>query len=175
MIQVSKLSSPIRSKLFRLYSSQYDFRRFWLDDTTLSSGSWLSDHTGVYLNQDKNWPQLSFGREHTQPDVQAISPSAETSLNRNFTDLGFYEDRTLLDIHRLSENPWVGLHLQDLSGVISRLVSWTAGPWWYRLSDKWTTSNDTWESLNTQTWENYGYNWQGPQACLLYTSPSPRD
>lgn len=166
VIQVSKLSSPIRSKLFRLYSSQYDFRRFWLDDTTLSSGSWLSDHTGVYLNQDKNWPQLSFGREHTQPDVQAISPSAETSLNRNFTDLGFYEDRTLLDIHRLSENPWVGLHLQDLSGVISRLVSWTAGPWWYRLSDKWTTSNDTWESLNTQTWENYGYNWQGPQADL---------
>ena len=165
VIQVSKLSSPIRSKLFRLYSSQYDFRRFWLDDTTLSSGSWLSDHTGVYLNQDKNWPQLSFGREHTQPDVQAISPSAESTLNRNFTDLGFYEDRTLLDIHRLSENPWVGLHLQDLSGVISRLVSWTAGPWWYRRSESWTTSTETWENVGNQTWQTYG-DWQGTKDPL---------
>ena len=166
VIQVSKLSSPVRSKLFRLYSSQYDLRRFALDDTKLSSGSWLADHTGVYLNQDKDWPQLSFARNH-HPDLSgAATPSAESAINRTLTDLGFYEDRTLLDIHRLSENPWIGLHLQDISGVISRLVSWTAGPWWYRLTDMWTTSTDTWESLSTQTWETYDYNWQGPQADL---------
>ena len=166
VIEVSKLSSPVRSKLFRLYSSQYDFRRFALDDTDLSSGSWLADHSGVYLFQDQNWPQLSFARNHKGAASPSASPSTESAINRTLTDLGFYEDRTLLDIHKFGENPWRGLHIQDISGVISRLVSWTAGPWWYRLSDKWTTSNDTWESLNTQTWETYNYNWQGPQADL---------
>ncbi len=165
VIQVSKLSSPIRSKLFRVYSNQYDFRRFWLDDTTLSSGSWLSDHTGVYLHQDKDWPQLSFGRNHQALGNLDFGATGELGINRTYTDKGAYEDRTLLDIHRLGENPWNGLHISDVGVTISRLVSWTAGPWWYHFP-VWNTSHEAWNNVGNVTWTQYLANWLGTNNPL---------
>lgn len=160
VIQVSKLSSPIRSKLFRVYSDQYDYRRFWLDDTDLSSGSWLSDHTGVYLHQDKDWPQLSFGREHQGQSTLDFNVNGELGIVRTITDGGHYEDRTLLDIHKLGENPWKGLHIVDGSVTISRLISWTAGPWWYHFP-VWNTSHEKWNNVGNVSWTQYLEDWLG--------------
>lgn len=44
VIEISRLSSPVRSRLFRIYGG-YDHRRFRLDDHLLSGGSWLCDDT----------------------------------------------------------------------------------------------------------------------------------
>tara|TARA_B100000459_G_scaffold52626_1_gene28133 strand:- start:4445 stop:6304 length:1860 start_codon:yes stop_codon:yes gene_type:complete len=160
VIQVTKLSSPIRSKLFRVYSTQFDFRRFWLNDTELSSGSWLSDHTGVYLYPEKNWPQLSFGRNHQATGNLDFGATGELGILRRYTDHGAYEDRTLLDIHRLGDNPFKGLHISDVGVTISRLISWTAGPWWYRF-EQWNTSTETWLNQGHYSWQQAIFDWIG--------------
>jgi P2-related tail formation protein len=56
---VARLSAPVRSRLQRIYSV-YDFRRFVLDDSLLSDGAILSDHSGVRPRPD--WPQISYGQ-----------------------------------------------------------------------------------------------------------------
>lgn len=58
IVAVAALSSPVRSRLQRIYSV-YDHRRFVLDFSLLSDGSPLSDHTGTRPRPD--WPQISFG------------------------------------------------------------------------------------------------------------------
>ena len=60
VVEIGRLSSPVRSSLFRIYGGWYDGRRFKLDEHMLSGLDPLCDHTGVYLKPE--WPQLSFGR-----------------------------------------------------------------------------------------------------------------
>jgi P2-related tail formation protein len=55
---LAQLSAPVRSRLQRIYAV-YDFRRFMLDDSLLSDGAILSDHSGVRPRPD--WPQISYG------------------------------------------------------------------------------------------------------------------
>jgi hypothetical protein len=137
LIGVSRLSAPVRSRLFRVYSG-YDHRRFLLDDHELSGGSWLCDHTGVYLRPD--WPQLSFGRGRQDTLDYSDEPAAELGVERIHGILGLYEDRFTLNNSQLDEF-W---HLSDFgSSVRSRLVFIQWGPLASAVDD-WSTG--TWET-----------------------------
>lgn len=148
VVELSRLSSPVRSSLFRIYGG-YDHRRFWLDDTLLSSGSWLADHTGVYLRDD--WPQLSFGREHETSLDFFVGRAGALGTETIHTDGGEYEDRMLLSCSQLSELVWRTWHLEDLNATISRLHFTADGPWWQNFTT-WETATEEWEA---------GFDWAG--------------
>lgn len=58
VIELAKLSAPIRSRLTRMYNDRYDIRRFILDSSDW--GDMLSDYSGCRITPDG--PVLSFGR-----------------------------------------------------------------------------------------------------------------
>ena len=57
VIELAKLSAPIRTRLTRMYNDRYDVRRFILDQSQW--GDLLSDYSGNRLSDDG--PVLSFG------------------------------------------------------------------------------------------------------------------
>jgi len=97
---VARLSAPVRSRLQRIYSV-YDFRRFVLNDSLLSEGAILSDHSGVRPRPD--WPQISYG------DYRSSSVSAESTVVSGGVSVISIEvvnlDRFLLD-HSLIDEDW---------------------------------------------------------------------
>lgn len=122
LIGISRLSAPVRSQLFRVYSG-YDHRRFLLNDHALSGGSWLSDHTGVYLRPD--WPQLSFGRGFEREIDFSDEGVGTLGIERIHGSLGEYEDRFLLS-HSLLDEFW---HLSDAgASTRSRYILIEYGP-----------------------------------------------
>lgn len=134
VVEIGRLSSPVRSSLFRIYGGWYDGRRFKLDEHLLSGMDPLCDHTGVYLKTE--WPQLSFGREFKdeQGDISGDLAGA-LGVHRNTGIQGLYEDRTYLSNSVLGETSWRTLHIEDLSSVISRLHFSISGPFWNNASD----------------------------------------
>ena len=140
VVEIGRLSSPVRSSLFRIYGGWYDGRRFQLDDHKLSSLDTLCDHTGVYLKSE--WPQLSFGREFKdeQGDISG-DLAAALGVHRFSGISGRYEDRTILSNSILGETSWRTLHIEDLSSVISRLHFSVSGPWWNNATD-WQAAYD---------------------------------
>jgi hypothetical protein len=127
VIEISRLSSPVRSRLFRIYGG-YDHRRFRLDDHLLSGGSWLCDDTGVYLRED--WPQLSFGRQFTDATNLTADAVFSLAIERTRTDGGVYEDRNILSCSVLDELEWRTWHLQADQVTVSRNHFDLYGPWW---------------------------------------------
>lgn len=127
VIQISRLSAPIRSRLFRIYGG-YDHRRFRLDDHLLSGGSWLADDTGVYLRED--WPQLSFGRQFTDAFNLTADATFGLSIERTRTDGGIYEDRNILSVSQLDELVWEPWHMEAERVTVSRGHFTSAGQWW---------------------------------------------
>lgn len=127
VIQISRLSAPIRSRLFRIHGG-YDYRRFRLDDHQLSGGSWLCDDTGVYLRPD--WPQLSFGREHETESDWLTGRDAEQGIERGRASGGQYEDRMILSCSQLDELVWRSWHIENARVVVSRGHLTLVGPWW---------------------------------------------
>ena len=134
VVEIGRLSSPVRSSLFRIYGGWYDGRRFNLDDHQLSGLDTLCDHTGVYLKSE--WPQLSFGREFKdeQGDISG-DLAGQLGIHRQTAIRGLYEDRTYLSNSVLGETSWRTLHIEDLSSVISRLHFSLYGPFWTRADD----------------------------------------
>lgn len=137
VIEITRLSSPVRSRLFRIYGG-YDFRRFKLDDHLLSSGSWLCDDTGVYLRED--WPQLSFGRQFTDETNITAGATFNLSVERTRTDGGVYEDRMILSCSVLDELEWRSWHMQAETVTVSRNHFDVYGPWW-QPSTNWVDHN----------------------------------
>ncbi len=151
IVEIGRLSSPVRSSLFRIYGGWYDGRRFQLDDHKLSSQDTLCDHTGVYLKDE--WPQLSFGREFKKEDSNISEDlDAELGIHRANGISGRYEDRNILSNTILGEASWRTLHIEDLSSVISRLHFGQSGPWWIQGSN--------WEDL--YAWDQV-LDWAGLQ------------
>jgi len=74
LVGLSRISAPVRSRLQRVYSVHYDMRRFVLDDTLLSEGGMLSDHSGVRLFNSELGTGLTWGlfSWNDQPWTQAI-------------------------------------------------------------------------------------------------------
>lgn len=129
IVGVTRISSPVRSRLQRIYAV-YDFRRFVLDDSLLSDGGMLSDHSGVRPRPD--WPQISYGQILSSLVLEnATVASTHTDvisvLVRNF-------DRFLLD-HSLMDEEWHTLNnpgmLTNQEGVSGRYQgqTWAAITW----------------------------------------------
>ena len=97
LVGISRISQPVRSKLFRVYGG-YDERRFLLDHHILGTGL-LCDDSGVY-DVEPGWPQLSFGQK-TNALVLANSTVQDgyTHIHGQqiFYPLTWMLDRDLLD------------------------------------------------------------------------------
>ena len=135
IMAVAVLSQPQRSRLQRVFSL-YDYRRFVLDDSLLSEGSPLSDHTGT--RPIAGGPQISFG------DYRAALINAPLTLLAGavwlYPSLVPYIDAFLLD-HSLLDDDWHQLdapigRTDIISGSVTRLdvrrwisIPWPAEPW----------------------------------------------
>jgi P2-related tail formation protein len=150
IVGVTRISSPVRSRLQRIYAV-YDFRRFVLDDSLLSDGGMLSDHSGVRPRPD--WPQISYGEIHSslvQENATAASAHTEviSVLVRNF-------DRFLLD-HSLMDEEWHTLNhsgmLTNQEGVSGKYEGQTWAAFTWRSDLTWLDANAVVSSsVTTQT------------------------
>jgi len=133
IVGVTRISSPVRSRLQRIYAV-YDFRRFVLDDSLLSDGGMLSDHSGVRPRPD--WPQISYGQIHSAlVTADATASGGHTAvislLVRNF-------DRFLLD-HSLIDEEWHTINhpalLTTQEGVSASYLgqTWAPATWGPRV------------------------------------------
>ena len=155
VVGITRLSSPARSKLFRIYGG-YDYRRFRLDDHLLSEGSWLCDHTGAYLRDD--WPQLSFGRQFNAFGDFATGLVGQGAIEHVYFNSGIYEDRMILGCGVLDELEWRTWHMQAETLALSRLHVAGWGPIWQNV--------EAWNAVD----------WQAPMdwAQLLNSIVPPR-
>jgi P2-related tail formation protein len=139
---VARLSAPVRSRLQRIYSV-YDFRRFLLDDSLLSDGAILSDHSGVRPRPD--WPQISFG------DYRSSSVSADfTVISGDLSVIGIQVVNSncfILD-HSLIDEGW---HVLNGDGVRTDYLPTTASR--FDASTNWSDQL-AWGDF---TWEGVGY------------------
>lgn len=150
IVGVTRISSPVRSRLQRIYAV-FDFRRFVLDSSLLSDGGMLSDHSGVRPRPD--WPQISYGEIHSSyVQENATVASAHTEvisvLVRNF-------DRFLLD-HSLIDEEWHTLNnpgmLTNQEGVSGKYEGQTWAAFTWRDDLTWLDANAVVSSsVTTQT------------------------
>lgn len=113
IVGVTRISSPVRSRLQRIYAV-YDFRRFVLDDSLLSDGGMLSDHSGVRPRPD--WPQISYGQIHALlVEENAIVASTHTDV---VGVLATMSDRFILSQSKLDQE-W---HTINHPGMVTELI-----------------------------------------------------
>jgi P2-related tail formation protein len=141
IVGVTTISQPVRSRLQRIFSV-YDHRRFILDDSLLSEGSPLSDHTGTRPLGDDG-PQISFGdyRRTLIDATGTVAPGITTA----HAALVPYIDTFLLD-HSFIDEEWHLLNdpisrVDVISGSVSRTVEvrWGETPW---STQRWDGSAD---------------------------------
>lgn len=137
VIYLAGLATPVRSRLNRVFAV-YDERRFVLDDSALSGGAMLSDHSGTRPAW-ANGTQISFGRVFGgEIDGGATSSGGVSRERHNRVVL---LDRFILDYSILGgtadEDAWHTLNPDTLRerqyGVEVRLVEdprgWAAEAW----------------------------------------------
>ena len=129
IVGVARISSPVRSRLQRIYAV-YDFRRFVLDSSLLSDGGILSDHSGV--RPQPEWPQISYGQIFTgSAQASATVISGHTAV---ISQLVINLDRFMLD-HSLLDEDWHTINhpgmLTNQEGVSGRYQgqTWTSIAW----------------------------------------------
>ncbi len=93
VIELARLSSPIRTRLTRMYNDAYDIRRFILDQSDW--GAFLSDYSGNRLTQEG--PILSFGRGNS---FNAFAPAVKLI---HAHDHNLHTNAVLLDVYRLDQ------------------------------------------------------------------------
>lgn len=138
IVGIARISSPVRSRLQRIYAV-YDFRRFVLDDSLLSDGGILSDHSGTRPNPA--WPQISYGQIHSSLVAEnATVASGHTAvisqLVKNF-------DRFLLD-HSLLDEEWHTVNHPSLITTLEGVSGQYQGQTW--ASFTWQPA--TWGDVN---------------------------
>lgn len=137
IVGVTRISSPVRSRLQRIYAV-YDFRRFVLDDSLLSDGGMLSDHSGVRPRPD--WPQISYGQILSSLVLEnATVASTHTDVIGLLAEMS---DRFILSQSKLDEE-W---HTINHPGLITELICSSA-----RLLDKPGWDNSYWGDF---TWND---------------------
>jgi P2-related tail formation protein len=150
VMAITRISSPVRSRLQRIYAV-YDFRRFVLDDSLLSDGGMLSDHSGVRPRPD--WPQISYGQiVSSLVEEGATVSSAHTDvigvLVTNF-------DRFQLD-HSLLDEEWHTINHPSLLTEQEGVGGGYQGQTWanikWQATTTWLTTNAVASStVTTQT------------------------
>lgn len=150
IVGVTRISSPVRSRLQRIYAV-YDFRRFVLDDSLLSDGGMLSDHSGVRPRPD--WPQISYGQILSSlVEENATVASVHTDVIGVLAEMS---DRFILSRSKLDEE-WHTINhpslLTNLEGLSARYQgqTWAAITW--QPTTTWLDTNAVASStVTTQT------------------------
>lgn len=129
VVAIARISSPVRSRLQRIYAV-YDFRRFVLDDSLLSDGGMLSDHSGVRPRPD--WPQISYAQV-----VTSLIDAGTTVISTHTDVIGMLaemSDRFILSRSKLDEE-WHTINhpalLSNYEGMSARYEgqTWAAIKW----------------------------------------------
>lgn len=131
IVAVAALSSPVRSRLQRIFSV-YDYRRFVLDFSLLSEGGPLSDHTGTRPRPD--WPQISFG-DYRSSEVSL----AASAVGGGLSWVGLFvtnQDRFLLsqgildqEWHVINEPAGQTDYLPTTANRFDSPATWGTTPW----------------------------------------------
>ncbi|WP_265023051.1 phage tail protein [Wolbachia endosymbiont (group B) of Ischnura elegans] len=116
VVELAKLSLPVRSRLMRIFNDHYNISRFILDESLF--GSLLSDYSGIKI--EKDGPVLSFGRVNFFR-FSGTSIKVIESYLRNHYEQAFSNDIYRLDVAVLGETE---PHTKDYKGIYERNHQW---------------------------------------------------
>ncbi|WP_264953936.1 phage tail protein [Wolbachia endosymbiont (group A) of Endotricha flammealis] len=116
VVELAKLSLPVRSRLMRIFNDYYNVQRFILDESLF--GDLLSDYSGVKI--EKDGPVLSFGRVNFFRSSGPVIRIIENYL-RNHYEQAFSNDIYRLDVAVLGETE---PHTRDYKGIYERDHLW---------------------------------------------------
>lgn len=102
VIYLTGLATPVRSRLNRVYA-RWDFRRFVLDDSILSGGGILSDHSGTRPDWAEG-VQISYGE--LRGGELDFGADVESYISESY-----FSEVRLRDTFRLSDNIMGGFPL----------------------------------------------------------------
>jgi P2-related tail formation protein len=128
IVGVSRISSPVRSRLQRIYAV-YDIRQLVWDQGLLDDGMW-DDHSGVRPNP--NWPQISYGKIHSsQVEENTTVTSAHTSCHATLVTVWnhFRLDQSIWDEDRDILNHPAIVTTQEGLGTRYEGQTWGAFAW----------------------------------------------
>ncbi len=116
VVELAKLSLPVRSRLMRIFNNHYNVSRFILDESFF--GSLLSDYSGIKI--EKDGPVLSFGRVNFFR-FSVTSIKVIESYLRNHYEQALSNDIYRLDVAVLGETE---PHTKDYKGIYERSHQW---------------------------------------------------
>ncbi|WP_353278275.1 phage tail protein [Wolbachia endosymbiont (group B) of Longitarsus flavicornis] len=116
VVELAKLSLPVRSRLMRIFNDYYNVQRFILDESLF--GDLLSDYSGVKI--EKDGPVLSFGRKNAF-ELKILNPSFKFSTFRVHYEQAFSNDVYRLGVAVLGETE---PHTKDYNGIYERNHQW---------------------------------------------------
>ncbi|WP_174516941.1 phage tail protein [Wolbachia endosymbiont of Cardiocondyla obscurior] len=116
VVELAKLSLPVRSRLMRIFNDHYNISRFILDESLF--GSLLSDYSGIKI--EKDGPVLSFGRVNFFR-FSGTSIKVIESYLRNHYEQALSNDIYRLDAAVLGETE---PHTKDYKGIYERNHQW---------------------------------------------------
>ncbi|MFP3027432.1 MAG: phage tail protein [Wolbachia sp.] len=116
VVELAKLSLPVRSRLMRIFNDHYNISRFILDESLF--GSLLSDYSGIKI--EKDGPVLSFGRVNFFR-FSGTSIKVIESYLRNHYEQAFSNDIYRLNVAILGETE---PHTKDYKGIYERNHQW---------------------------------------------------
>ncbi|RDD34157.1 Phage tail protein [Wolbachia endosymbiont of Cylisticus convexus] len=116
VVELAKLSLPVRSRLMRIFNDYYNAQRFILDESLF--GDLLSDYSGVKI--EKDGPVLSFGRVNFFRSSGPVIRIIENYL-RDHYERALSNDIYRLDVAILGETE---PHTRDYKGIYERDHLW---------------------------------------------------
>ncbi|WP_264704945.1 phage tail protein [Wolbachia endosymbiont (group A) of Gymnosoma rotundatum] len=116
VVELAKLSLPVRSRLMRIFNDYYNVQRFILDESLF--GDLLSDYSGVKI--EKDGPVLSFGRVNFFRSSGPVIRIIENYL-RDHYERALSNDIYRLDVAILGETE---THTRDYKGIYERSHQW---------------------------------------------------
>ncbi|WP_353275403.1 MULTISPECIES: phage tail protein [unclassified Wolbachia] len=116
VVELAKLSLPVRSRLMRIFNDYYNAQRFILDESLF--GDLLSDYSGVKI--EKDGPVLSFGRVNFFRSSGPVIRIIENYL-RDHYERALSNDIYRLDVAVLGETE---THTRDYKGIYERSHQW---------------------------------------------------
>ncbi|BET28486.1 hypothetical protein wCauATS_06880 [Wolbachia pipientis] len=116
VVELAKLSLPVRSRLMRIFNDYYNVQRFILDESLF--GDLLSDYSGVKI--EKDGPVLSFGRVNFFRSSGPVIKIIENYL-RDHYERALSNDIYRLDVAILGETE---PHTKNYNGIYERNHLW---------------------------------------------------
>ncbi|MFT4327985.1 MAG: phage tail protein [Wolbachia pipientis] len=116
VVELAKLSLPVRSRLMRIFNDYYNVDRFILDESVF--GSLLSDYSGTKV--EKDGPVLSFGRINFFSSRGPLVEIVDNYLREHY-EQAFSNDIYRLNVAVLGETE---PHTRDYKGIYERDRLW---------------------------------------------------